>query len=530
MYKSLKLTSIALLVAGSLVACSSSDDDDGNNTDNSGAGNGGSTGGSGSFEQPEIYTGFPVTQAGATGESSTSYSGQMARHVLREQAKATLKAPTASGYAVIEEVNRYLANPDNVVDELPIIAPASAEGFTFLETVNNELGTERNLTGKLFDPGEDGDGDPISGVDPANAKVTMGWPGDKTAEELLKLWVDYFGAISAGSVPVDDATTPHVDTAHGYDYSQLVPKFLMGAVFYNQSVDKYLDENMSADTKPNNEPYKPGANFTGKEHSWDEGFGYFGAAANYGKLTAQQNYDVSKIKGADAAANADWNNDGKVSLYTEYTSGAARYAASFDKDGKSTYGKTIMDAFLEGRTIIANATDESGVARALTEEERNQLLALAATIHENWEHVFAEAVFKYAGESYEEIEKIQNGTGSNADYYGAWSELKGFVLALQFGGPNSTMTKALLDEIDGLVGYGPVLPDGKQVNGLELVAGSGGAPDREVYTFSEGNSLDDYKAKMLQVQTRMDEIYTLKAKQHDNREGAAAAADAEQQP
>ena len=43
---------------------------------------------------------------------------------------------------------------------------------------------------------------------------------------------------------------------------------MMGAVFYSQAVDNYLDEKMEADNKPNNKPYKKGAHYTGKEHSW----------------------------------------------------------------------------------------------------------------------------------------------------------------------------------------------------------------------------------------------------------------------
>ena len=37
----------------------------------------------------------------------------------------------------------------------------------------------------------------------------------------------------------------------GLDYAQLISKFAMGAVFYNQAVDNYLDEKLEADTKPN---------------------------------------------------------------------------------------------------------------------------------------------------------------------------------------------------------------------------------------------------------------------------------------
>ena len=56
------------------------------------------------------------------------------------------------------------------------------------------------------------------------------------------------------------------------NYQQLLSKFIMGAVFYSQAVDNYLDENGSR--YPNDKPYKDGACYTGKEHSWDEAFGY----------------------------------------------------------------------------------------------------------------------------------------------------------------------------------------------------------------------------------------------------------------
>ena len=42
----------------------------------------------------------------------------------------------------------------------------------------------------------------------------------------------------------------------------------MGAVFYHQACDNYLDEKMGADNKPNDKPYKEGKHYTGKEHSW----------------------------------------------------------------------------------------------------------------------------------------------------------------------------------------------------------------------------------------------------------------------
>ena len=40
-------------------------------------------------------------------------------------------------------------------------------------------------------------------------------------------------------------TSNGFDANTGYDYIQLISKFAMGAVFYNQAVDNYLDEKMA---------------------------------------------------------------------------------------------------------------------------------------------------------------------------------------------------------------------------------------------------------------------------------------------
>ena len=511
---------ISATVILAVIGCSSSDDNPAPaSTLGDGSGDGSTADGSGStpdtppttaFSQPTSYSGFPVTLKDAEGETSVSYKGQMARHVLRESAKEAMKTPSTSSYAVIGEINTYLKNENNVIDDAPIKAPVSKDEFIIKETVNNELGTEKDLYGKLFDA--EGNGDPIPGVAGADKAKTLGVPGGKTAKEVVNLWVGHFGADHAGHL---DGEADHHDLKHGYDYRQLLPKYLMGAVFYSESVNHYLDENLEPGTKDNDKPYKEGKHYTGKEHSWDEGFGYFGAAAHYGERSAEENYEINKMgkkkTAAEALALADKDGDGKVSLYTEYNSGPAYYAASFDKDGKSTYGKDIMDGWLQGRTIITNAVDAEGHARKLNADERNQLKTLGSTIQHNWEAVFAEAVFKYAGESFEEIEKLEAGTSSDPKkYYSVWSEMKGFMLALQYGGANSKIDKTTFEEIDNLIGFGPVQPNGKQVNGIEA------GENAESFTLGSGNTLEDYKANMLEVQKKIDAFYGLKAKQHSH--------------
>ena len=57
------------------------------------------------------------------------------------------------------------------------------------------------------------------------------------------------------------------DAENGMDWGQLISKFTMGAMNYNQAVDNYLDEKLGVDNKPNNKSYSDGAAYTGKEHS-----------------------------------------------------------------------------------------------------------------------------------------------------------------------------------------------------------------------------------------------------------------------
>ena len=122
--------------------------------------------------------------------------------------------------------------------------------------------------------------------------------------------------------------------------------------YYYALSDGTFYSGKNPNNKPNNKPYKDGAHYTGKEHSWDEAFGYWGAAAHSLKLSAKENYDITKMKNLAAA---DANGDGVVDLKSEYNFAHSYYASSFDKGGKTNYFNTVTQAFLDGRQIITNA-------------------------------------------------------------------------------------------------------------------------------------------------------------------------------
>jgi hypothetical protein len=420
----------------------------------------------------DVYGPYPTTLKGYAGDktNSVSYSGQVGRHLLHN----SLKKAIGNG-ASLDEMNAYFNGSEN---ELTLLDPKTSVSFRVDVTNINDV-SKTNLSGKAF-KGEIG-----------------GWPGNMSGKAVLENMIVKASQVKKG-----------YDSAHGYDYAQLVSKFTMGAVFYHQACDNYLDEKLTADNKPNNKPYKDGAYYTGKEHSWDEGFGYWGAAAHGAKLSPRQNYDIAKKKDM---ASADANGDGVVNLESEMNYAHAYYASAFDKGGQTNYYNTITKAFIDGREIIANAN-----GAALIDSERFDLQAHARTICSNWERVIAEAVFKYAGSVYADIEKLRANSGdakAYRTYVKHWGELKGFALSLHTG---KFSLGSLGAELDALIGYGPVLMNGTQVSSLDATG---------AYQMA-GASVDGYMVNMLKVQNLMAEEFGIVAKNNDKLAGISNLAEA----
>ena len=418
------------------------------------------------FGDGHSYGPFPITLKGYSGDktNSVSYSGQIARHVQHD----SLKKLAGSGN--LAEMMAYFKGSDK---NKKIHAPASKGDFIIKQTLLNEISSGKNLSGKSY------------------KGLVNGWPGGMTGVEVLEHMINK--AAEHGSA---------FDPNTGYNYPQLISKFAMGAVFYNQAVDNYLDEKLGPDNKPNNKPYKDGAYYTGKEHSWDEAFGYWGAAAHSLNLTAEQNYNITKMK--DMAA-ADHNGDGVVDLKTEYNFAHAYYAASYDKGGKTDYFKTVTQAFVDGRKIITAANGE-----ALTNAQRSQLYVLRDIIGQNWEKVIAESVFKYAGSVYKDIDKLQTIMEANGDttkafatYGKHWGELKGFLMALETSGQDLGEAGIRMNR---LVGYGPVLLGGGQVIGIDNKGGFITGGDR---------SMGEYQVHMIKLQKILGDKFDLKARKND---------------
>ena len=433
----------------------------------------------------DVYGPYPITLKGYSGDktNSVSYSGQVGRQLLHN----SLKKAIGSG-ASLDVTMSYFNGADG---ELPLLDPKSSDSFKVDVTDINTV-SKTNLSGKAY------------------RGSLPGWPGNMTGKEALESMITMAAATEKG-----------YDAEHGYDYVQLVSKFTMGGVFYHQACDNYLDEKMNADNKPNDKPYKDGAYYTGKEHSWDEAFGYWGAAAHGATLSPKQNYDITKKKNM---RDADANGDGLVNLKSEMNYAHAYYAAGFDKGGNTNYYNTITKAFIDGRQIITDAKGEK-----LSDAQRRGVKRHARTICSNWEKVIAEAVFKYAGSVYSNIEAVKatmrgnmwkgNGSAEKTEHQAAlrkyakyWGELAGFSLSLHASGVNLGEIGVKMDR---LVGMGPVMPDGTQVNGMS----------NGTYTVASDKSMDGFAVHMLKLQNLMVEEFGVEARNNDKISGISNLAE-----
>ena len=424
------------------------------------------------FAKPDMYGNFPVTEKSYSGKKkdSTSYTGQVARHVLHNSLKKL--AGKGNGNPNPELKATMMSYYSSKDAGRKIIDPTSKGEFKVKQTMVDEISKGKNLKGKTY------------------KGLVNGFPGQMSGPEVFEFLIDKASSSNKGFDPVT-----------GYNYPQLISKFMMGAVFYSQAVDNYLDEKMGADNKPNNKPYKKGAHYTGKEHSWDEAFGYFGAPAHAMALNAKQAYGIAKRKDIKVA---DANDDGVVDLKTEMTFAHAYYAADSDKAG-TKYMHTIVDAFIKGRQLIRDAD-----GAALTDQQRAKLMSYVKVIKTNWERVIAEAAFKYAGSCYKDLEKLRTIVESNGDaskafaaYGKHWGELKGFLMALETSGRSLGEAGVRMNR---LVGYGPVLLGGGQVTGIDSDGN---------FLIGGNRSMGEYQVHMVKLQKLLGDTFKLKARKND---------------
>lgn len=404
---------------------------------------------------PDLYA-FPSKVT--PGASSVAYTGQTFRHILILELGNYLEGLTSaidSGFApadgeILAALEFYYRFDATTGGEVPLTITASPA--TKQVTYGDVSPSGANLFTKVAGAETD--------IDHKDWTTQFtGWSegGASSPRALVAYWFGLLDDLARdralGTAPLgpDDLPIGKVYvTAKGQDLKQLLMKFLLGAVAYHQATDKYLDSAtpgkglLAPNTQDADKPY------TLLEHAWDEGFGYWGGARDYGRHSDAQNASPGYF---------DTDGDGAIDLKSEFNFGASTNAAKRDlassPSAPTDFSKLSMDAFLRGRTLISSA--QGGLTPAqLAQLEAERDVAVA-----NWEMAIAATIVHYLNQVIRHMDRFGAPSYKFLDHAKHWSEAKGFALGLQFN-PRKKLTDAQLAQLHALLGDAPVLPTAPQ--------------------------------------------------------------------
>ena len=221
---------------------------------------------------------------------------------------------------------------------------------------------------------------------------------------------------------VTDLVNNGKTNADGLRLDQMIQKTLWGAVSYWQGTSKYMSKIPGDDNSVSDD----GDPWTAMEHHWDESFGYFGAARDY-------NTGYSDDTDRKSDPYHDSNGDGAIDFLSDFT-------------------KTIMDAFLEGRTLITN--------QAPLEE----ILVQRDIILNTWEKVVAAVTIHYINDVNDDMIALYPADSTagplsdlSADYNNHLAEMRAYALGLQYN-DFKVISDADLEAVLTAMGTAPVYP------------------------------------------------------------------------
>jgi hypothetical protein len=344
------------------------------------------------------------------GESSVAYSGQTVRNLLLQDLKVLIDSLAKDGakpVAVQDMLNLYAYD-----DTLNLKSLSTAGAMPVLESHYSAISTGKSLDGKI------------------SGDVVIGY--NRTADDLVREW---FQIIADNSQNPDKLGTPAVYTDdNGVDLTQMINKVLIGAVPYYQATGVYLSgllERDNSEARNGTDPY------TSMEHGWDEAFGYFGAARDYFRYTDEQ------LAGGVADFTFDSNGDGSIDFKSEYNFGLSRNAGKRDKGGSGVdLTQEIFDAFLRGRTLIANQGTEVDII------QQRQLAA------NGMEKVIAATIVHYVNDTLSDMSNLGTDAENRVNLNKHWAEMKGFTVALQYN-PFKLIGDGQLRELHGIMEQAP---------------------------------------------------------------------------
>lgn len=457
---------------------------------------------------------------GAGYEDTVAYDGQVARHAVIRELNAWIGGLSdvidADSTGAFDEAEELLAT----FQFYYAIDADSAAGEALLTVTDPELLQQTwgdfvsvsTLAGKMAgndDVTDHRDWD--SDGEPAGAPMGFGGWGDASAlgdadigtpQALLFAMFETLAAngVARASIegqprpdeallPAGDPLPVHV-TAEGLDLQQLIQKFLLMAIPFQQATDDYLSDDvdgkglLASNIVPDDGAYSP------LMHAWDEGFGYFGAARDYACYTDDEL--------AGAGGRDDWqgyhdsDGDGAIDLYTEMNSGASVNAAKRDRGATEAtdFTQDAIDAFIAGRDLIASVEGE------LSEAQLDELRGYRDAAVEAYEKAIAATVVHYINDTIGDMDDFtegEPGAYSFLDHAKHWGEMKGFSIGLQFNpasplnADHPTEVGTYFEVLQALFGGAPVLPNHPEAADYRADLLQARALLQEAYGFAAAN-------------------------------------------
>lgn len=413
---------------------------------------------------------FNSQLSGYDDQSSVSYTGQTARHMLIADLTQKIGGLKRGTTTPIEELEAFFTEQKN--DEL-ISAYGSAP---FVEQTYGEISSGKDLQGKIAggypDP-EGGEGSYTGETSRLLEGRFVGWQTD-AVNKPYDLVMAFFARLavemeSSTNLVIETDTTPdvievaYIDAA-ARDYKQLMQKFLLGAVTFSQGTADYLTIVFDAANEQDGSKA-----YTTAEHKWDEAFGYFGAARDMLNYTDDE---IAAKGGRDAYKNGYFDSDenGSIDVRAELNLGNAVNCAKRDRGtvnlaNPTDYTQQGFEAFYAGRKLLNDASSQS--PNALTDDQKSELLGYAETAAQVWEKCIAATVVHYINDltndlTIDGVAKVQLASGDFVNIAKHYSEMKGFALGLQFSPYSPFQAEGAFSQFEQLhvlIGDQPVLPD-----------------------------------------------------------------------
>ena len=228
--------------------------------------------------------------------------------------------------------------------------------------------------------------------------------------DLFKAYFDSLATISAsmtagsngvaGVVTSSNGDKKYLQSATGWEYTQIIEKGLMGAVLYYQIAEVYTREGKIGEAVNNSTPVdvSAGEYYTEMEHHWDEAFGYYGVPVDFPTNTS-----------------------------------GLQFIGSYSDKRNAVLGsnQTVMDAYLNGRAAISN--DDATVKETS-----------AIEVREGIEKIFAASAIHYLNEAKTNI-------ADDALRNHVLSEALGFLRSLKYNS-DAKITTSQITEIETKIG------------------------------------------------------------------------------